>query len=88
MSLEWRPPGYRGGHGDGEVWNLFDTGLRNDYWRLKGAITYLGLTRHQNWGDRLQRWRIDRPLAVNSQVIQVKSMEEAKATALAILTLS
>ena len=88
MSLEWRRPGYSAGNGDSEVWNLFDTGLRDDYWELRGVITYLGLTRHQNWGDRLQRWRIDRSLVVHSQVIEVKTVEEAKATALALLTLS
>lgn len=88
MRLEWRQPHYRSGHGDGEVWHLH--GLDFVRWRILGSITYLGLTRHGMWADRLQRWRIDRDCDTppEGQEIRVKTMEEAKATALAILTLS
>ena len=90
MSLEWRVPYYRGGHGDGEVWNLHDLDAANRRWPILGAITYLGLTRHANWADRLQRWRVDRvgDTPPEGQEIRVKSMEEAKDAALAILVLS
>lgn len=84
MSLEWRNPRYN--TGDGEVWNLHSRDTANMRWEILGSITYLGLTRHANWADRLQRWRIDRNLD-DPQVIEVKTMEEAKATALALLTL-
>lgn len=87
--MEWRSPRYN--TGDGEVWNLHRLDNANMHWSILGTIVYLGLTRRVDWTGRLQRWRID-PLdgiRINvGQEIKVKTMEEAKATALALLTLS
>lgn len=88
MRLEWHLPHYRGGLGDGEVWHLHSLDAANMRWRILGSITYLGLTRRADWADRLQRWRIDSEGFGEGQEIMVKTMEAAKATALALLTLS
>jgi hypothetical protein len=92
--LEWRrPPRYSPNSGVGEAWDLHDLDDALVNWRtgIRGRITYLGLTRAANWADRMQQWRIDRrggdPL---TRVIDIEaqSVEEAKATALAILLLT
>lgn len=90
MRLEWRQPHYRSGHGDGEVWHLCSLDTNSMRWSMLGTIVYMGLTRHGNWADRLQRWRIDRvgDTPPEGQEIKVKTMEEAKDAALAILVLS
>jgi hypothetical protein len=85
--LEWRSPRYN--TGDGEVWDLHDMDANLINWRIRGRITYLGLTRAANWADRMQQWRIDRPGGnPPPTMIEAKSVEEAKATALAILVLT
>lgn len=89
MKLVWRLPFFYGNCSDEQVWHLFDESAPRGR-RMLGAITYLGLTRHANWADRLQRWRVNRigETAPEGQVIKVKSAEEAKNAALVILVLS
>ncbi len=84
--LEWRTPRYN--TGDGAVWNLHRLDEANMQWSILGTIMYLGLTRRANWADCMQRWRIDHMGVSHLTEIKVKSIEEAKATALAILLLT
>ncbi len=90
--LEWRrPPRYSPNSGVGEAWDLHDLDDALVNWRIRGRITYLGLTRAANWADRMQQWRIDRRGGDHlTRVIEIeaKSVEEAKATALAIIVLT
>ncbi|MFM1990256.1 MAG: hypothetical protein RJA99_3213 [Pseudomonadota bacterium] len=75
-----------------EVWNLRSTG-DNVTWdsmngSIVGTITYVGWNRRADWADRKQRWRITRMGGGDLGEIEVKDLEEAKATALAILQLT